>query len=248
MNTLATTGITININGAYETYYGGLFISLGDYPAQISLNGFKESVSATHFYHLCDIEHDHLEVDITHDFPSITVTQYRERCIGLELIQGYSKSYENLSKRFGINCRSLFDGLYDVTRQCPYDTIRTLLEHNDLFRQLYTGKMKYKFHFMTFFPAFMKDFESLAHTSCLATERKHQFFKGNKVRNLKHPSLMLMGRNELWLCINDHFQDESLSNVALSGAPYSRVDPHQSINDGQIQFLISNIFHLLFKP
>ncbi|CAM4789040.1 unnamed protein product [Rotaria magnacalcarata] len=144
MNTLATTGITININGAYETYYGGLFISLGDYPAQISLNGFKESVSATHFYHLCDIEHDHLEVDITHDFASITVTQYRERCIGLELIQGYSKSYENLSKRFGINCRSLFDGLYDVTRQCPYDTIRTLLERRWSFHVLRANSISNK--------------------------------------------------------------------------------------------------------
>ncbi|CAF1431144.1 unnamed protein product, partial [Rotaria sp. Silwood1] len=79
INQLSSTGITININGNDVTYFGGLFISLGDYPAQMSLNGFKESVAATHFCHLCDIQHDNLEEDISYDFPAITLSQYRER-------------------------------------------------------------------------------------------------------------------------------------------------------------------------
>ena len=45
----------------------------------MSLNGFKESVSATHFCHLCDIRHDYLEEDICYDFPAITVAEYRGR-------------------------------------------------------------------------------------------------------------------------------------------------------------------------
>ena len=45
----------------------------------MSLNGFEESVSATHFCHLCDIRHDYLEEDICYDFPAITVAEYRER-------------------------------------------------------------------------------------------------------------------------------------------------------------------------
>ncbi|CAF3963379.1 unnamed protein product [Rotaria sp. Silwood1] len=186
-------GITININGNDVTYFGGLFISLGDYPAQMSLNGFKESVAATHFCHLCDIQHDNLEEDISYDFPAITLSQYRER-------------------------------------------------------KLYPGKMKFKFHFMTHFPVIMKDFGPLPYTSCLATERKHQFFKGNKVRNLKNPSLMLARRHELWICINDHSHDGSLSHTALSNGSHGVLDNRQPITDGQIQFVISNLPKLPFKP
>jgi hypothetical protein len=47
----------------------------------MSLNGFKESVSATHFCHLCDIQHDYLEEDISYDFPTITLAEYRERSV-----------------------------------------------------------------------------------------------------------------------------------------------------------------------
>lgn len=74
-------GIKVNVDGKDTTYYGGLFLSLGDYPAQMSLNGFKESVSAAHFCHLCDIQHDNLEVDICHDFPTITIDEYRRRLV-----------------------------------------------------------------------------------------------------------------------------------------------------------------------
>ena len=101
---------------------------------------------------------------------------------------------------------------------------------------------------MTHFPAMMKDLGPLAYTSCLATERKHQFFKGNKVRNLKNPSLMLARRHEMWVCVNDHSQDGSLSYTALSNAPYGRLDDRHPINDGQIQFIISNMSKLPFKP
>jgi hypothetical protein len=133
-----------------------------------------------------------------------------------------------------------------------YDTHQQLSHfikiHNSLFKKFYPGKMKFKFHFMTHFPYMMKNLGPLAYTSCLATERKHQFFKGNKVRNLKHPSLMLARRHEMWVCVNDHSQDGSLSHNALSDIPCARLDDRQPINDGQIQFLISNMFNLPFKP
>ena len=74
-------GITISINGNDITYFGGLFISLGDSPAQMSLNGFKESVSAAHFCHLYDIQRKPLETDITYNFPIITLSEYRKRSV-----------------------------------------------------------------------------------------------------------------------------------------------------------------------
>jgi hypothetical protein len=126
-----------------------------------------------------------------------------------------------------------------------HDFINT---HNAAFKELYPGKMKFKFHFMTHFPTIMKDFGPLPYTSCLATERKHQFFKGNKTRNLKNPSLMLARRHELWICVNDRSQDGSLSHTVLSDGPLGRVDDQQPITDGQIQFVISNIPNLPFKP
>jgi hypothetical protein len=69
-------GITIDVNGNSTTHFAGLFVSLGDYPAKMSLNGFKESVAATHF---CDIQHDRLEDDISYDFPPIILNEYREQ-------------------------------------------------------------------------------------------------------------------------------------------------------------------------
>ncbi|CAF3810936.1 unnamed protein product [Rotaria magnacalcarata] len=370
INELSTTGITINVNGNDVTYFGGLFISLGDYPAQMSLNGFKESVSATHFCHLCDIQNNDLEEDIGHQFETITAAQYKERCDDLEKVQNNKQSFEYLSKKYGINCRSIFNEVYDVPRQCPYDIMHTLLEgvlpnhlnafldfcvtnsyftmnefcrevnqfpydetelkskphldlaadelkkqnnlgmpltsmqtfhlfinlpfilkkllnssnfpqyqavlicvdilslcfahtinssthdqlhqfiikHNYQFKQLYPGKMKFKFHFMTHFPEIMRDFGPLPYTSCLATERKHQFFKGNKVRNLKNPPLMLARRHELWLCVNDHSQDGSLSHTSLQNAPHGRLDNQQPISNAQIQFVIKNFRNLPFKP
>lgn len=50
------------------------------------------------------------------------------RCNDLELLKDFERSYENLSKKYGINHRSLLDDFYDVTRQCPYDIMHTLLE------------------------------------------------------------------------------------------------------------------------
>ena len=120
--------------------------------------------------------------------------------------------------------------------------------HNNLFRQFYPGRMKFKFHFMTHFPRLMKDLGPLAYTSCLATERKHQFFKGNKVRNLKNPCLMLARRHELWACVNDHRQDGFLSSTALSDPPHGQLDNRRTIDHVQIQFVINNLLNLPFQP
>ena len=58
--------------------------------------------------------------------------------------------------------------------------------HNDLLRKLCPSKMKFKFHFMTHFPDFMKDLGSLVYTLSLAIEKKNisVFCKGNKIRNM----------------------------------------------------------------
>ena len=129
------------------------------------------------------------------------------------------------------------------------DQLRCCIKkHNDLFRHLYPGKMKFKFHFMTHFPSIMKDFGPLIYTSCFATERKHQFFKGNKVRNLKNPSLMLARRHELWLCVNYYCQDGSLSHTALSNVSNGVLDKDESISDARVQFVITHLTNLPFKP
>ena len=72
-----------------------------------------------------------------------------------------------------------------ITHEMPEQLPHFIKMENKLFRRLYPGKMKFKFYFMTHFPRLMKDLEPLAYTSCLATETTHQFFKRNKVRNLK---------------------------------------------------------------
>ncbi|CAF2133147.1 unnamed protein product [Rotaria magnacalcarata] len=128
MHELSTTGITISINDTDVTYYGGLFLSLGDYSAHMSLNGFKETVSATHFCHLCDIQHNNLEADIDYDFQSTATDEYKRRCDDLDLAGDCNQSFDYLSKKYGMNNRSLFDEVYDVIRQCPFDVMHTLLE------------------------------------------------------------------------------------------------------------------------
>ncbi len=125
---------------------------------------------------------------------------------------------------------------------------RFINTHNEHFKNLYPGRMKFKFHFMTHFPEIMKNFGPLPYTSCLATEHKHQFFKGNKVRNLKNPCMMLARRHELWISVNDRSQDGSLSHTALSDGPHGQLDDQQPIDDHQIQFVINNIARLPFTP
>ncbi|CAF4647223.1 unnamed protein product [Rotaria sp. Silwood1] len=49
---------------------------------------------------------------------------------------------------------------------------------------------------------------------------------------------MLTRRHELWVCVNDHCQNGSLSYTALSGVPRSQLADRQPINDEQIQYLI----------
>ncbi|CAM4786110.1 unnamed protein product [Rotaria magnacalcarata] len=339
MHELSTTGITISINDTDVTYYGGLFLSLGDYSAQMSLNGFKETVSATHFCHLCDIQHNNLEADIDYDFQSTATDEYKRRCDDLDLAGDCNQSFDYLSKKYGMNNRSLFDEVYDVIRQCPFDVMHTLLEgvlpnhlnafldfcstagyftmdqfcrevnrfpydeselnskshldlasadlkkQNNLGMPLTSMQTFYLFINLPFvlknllhssdFPQYQAslicvDTLSLCFSntisittpdllrSCikkhndlfrrLYPERKHQFFKGNKVRNLKNPSLMLARRHELWLCVNDHCQDGSLSHAALVDGPNGVVDNRESISDARVQFIIANLPTLPFKP
>ncbi len=60
--------------------------------------------------------------------------------------------------------------------------------------------------------------------------------------------LMLARRHEMWVCVNDHSQQGSLSHNALADAPYGQLDDRQRIDDAQIQFVISNMFKLPFRP
>jgi len=55
----------------------------------MSLNGFKESVAATHFCHLCDIQHDYLEEDISYDFTGMfqLLTVFFDRAGGTTTIR-----------------------------------------------------------------------------------------------------------------------------------------------------------------
>ncbi|CAF1309486.1 unnamed protein product [Didymodactylos carnosus] len=127
---LKTQRIVVNINGQDERYYGGLFMTLGDYPAQMALHGFKESTSANHCCFKCDILSECIEEDIHIDLEDITNKEYKRRCNELEFVQYDPYSYEKLSKKFGINNRSLFDRFnhFDVMVQVFYDPMHTLLE------------------------------------------------------------------------------------------------------------------------
>ncbi len=57
----------------------------------MSLNGFKESVSAIHFCHLCDIQNNDLEEDVGHQFDTITAAQYKERFVSKKIILTLNK-------------------------------------------------------------------------------------------------------------------------------------------------------------
>ena len=49
-------------------------------------------------------------------------------CDDLDLARDCGQSFEYLSKKYGINNRSMFSEVYDVIRQCPFDIMHTLLE------------------------------------------------------------------------------------------------------------------------
>lgn len=59
---------------------------------------------------------------------------------------------------------------------------------------------------------------------------------------------MLARRHELWLCVNDHSQDGSLSHTALQDVPHGRVDNQHPISDNRIQFFSRNFRNLPFQP
>ena len=51
-------------------------------------------------------------------------------CDDLDLARDCGQSFEYLSKKYGINNRSMFSEVYDydVIHQCPFDIMHTLLE------------------------------------------------------------------------------------------------------------------------
>ncbi|CAF1394107.1 unnamed protein product, partial [Didymodactylos carnosus] len=58
VKTLCTTGLRVMGAGVEKIYFGGLFFTLGDYPAQQSIHGRKESVAAKTFCPCCDVAAD----------------------------------------------------------------------------------------------------------------------------------------------------------------------------------------------
>ncbi|CAF4402481.1 unnamed protein product [Didymodactylos carnosus] len=58
VKTLCTTGLRVMSAGVEKIYFGGLFFTLGDYPAQQSIHGRKESVAAKKFCPCCDVAAD----------------------------------------------------------------------------------------------------------------------------------------------------------------------------------------------
>ncbi|CAF1595549.1 unnamed protein product, partial [Didymodactylos carnosus] len=55
---LCTDGIRAIVNGNEKHYFGALFFTIGDYPAQQAIHGRKESVAANRFCPACDIPVD----------------------------------------------------------------------------------------------------------------------------------------------------------------------------------------------
>ncbi|CAF1333765.1 unnamed protein product [Didymodactylos carnosus] len=132
--------------------------------------------------------------------------------------------------------------LLDITDLCFATDIRhdtpNLLKswiwfHNTQFKILYPGKMKPKLHFLTHLPRQMVWFGPLRYTNCLASERKHQFFKSNKSRNFLNLTRTFSKRHELWCAIVDYNSDSSLSNKVLSD-PDERLISKTKLCDLQI--------------
>ncbi|CAF1301350.1 unnamed protein product, partial [Didymodactylos carnosus] len=81
IQTLEKEGIQVTVDGTDQRYFGGLFFTIGDYLAQTSMHGFKESVSAKHFCPLCNVTLDGLEPDIDLPLNCITIDEYRRRLL-----------------------------------------------------------------------------------------------------------------------------------------------------------------------
>ncbi|CAF0851657.1 unnamed protein product, partial [Didymodactylos carnosus] len=61
----------------------------------------------------------------------------------------------------------------------------------------------------------MRLFGPLRYTQCLSSERKHQFFKGNKHRNFKNLTKTCSKRHQVWQCCVDYNADGKLSRSVL---------------------------------
>ncbi|CAF1558182.1 unnamed protein product, partial [Didymodactylos carnosus] len=101
-----------------------------------------------------------------------------------------------------------------------------ILHHNHLVRKLYPNTLKQKYHFLLHLPRQMALFGPLKYTQCLASERKHQFFKGNKHRNFKNLPKTCTKRHQVWQCVTDYNADgSSSSNILKNKTILHRVSP-----------------------
>ncbi|CAF1291738.1 unnamed protein product, partial [Didymodactylos carnosus] len=332
---MAKDGVDVVINGARKIYQVALFFTSGDYPAQQTLHGRKESVSALKFCPCCNVTNDDYKDNIDQLPAHYTNLDYEQACKFIEecVRNGDENTTAIWRKFYGINNRSIFAELpnFDVTLQVLLDPMHILLQgvckyhlnaflqhcvdanrftmaqfclvinefsfdvsenlskpclnmrieelrnsttglpldamqtyhlsmnlpfilrkllknstfpaydailllvdivnliwaseaddqtvlqlqkstllHNKLYKQLYPDKLKQKFHFLLHLPRQMKLFGPHRFITTLASERKHQYFKGQKMHYFKNAPLTLTKRLQAWESVKDYNSDGTL--------------------------------------
>ena len=128
LNILATTGVSLSVNGVQRTFKGALLAFLADNLASNELGGFKKSFSfAFRSCRTCMVTNDSLSSAFVSDaFESRTETTHRLHCA---LLGGPASSH--YSNTYGINRQSsLLDilGYSMLGGGLPHDAMHDLLE------------------------------------------------------------------------------------------------------------------------
>ncbi|CAF1220764.1 unnamed protein product [Didymodactylos carnosus] len=125
--------------------------------------------------------------------------------------------------------------------------LKKLIEHhNRQFQQLYPTLAKPKYHFCTHLPYQVEQIGPQKYTKCLSTERKHQQFKGVKMRNFLNLPMTLSTRHELWISIIDHNEDGTLSTTVLHDPVEFKLSDNELTDQDVIQVLSQ--LNLPFDP
>ncbi|KAK3918481.1 Zinc finger protein SNAI1 [Frankliniella fusca] len=129
INVLSSTGVSFNLKTQKRLFHGFLECSLGDYPAQAALGGFKMSVTAEKPCRECYVSNEENYIDIS-DFSKFQLRDIEQHKKHLEEITTYEKltrkeqsSLKDPSVTFGINERSVLLDIqhFNVTKNMPQD-------------------------------------------------------------------------------------------------------------------------------
>lgn len=131
IKTLEEEGITIDINGADVNFKGTLILCLGDNPAQCSMGGFKQSVSALKPCRSCDVDSESWKESFKEDPSRLRELEEHKRQVAVVTDPSLTKEQRNnWTKEYGVNGAGelLHLKYFDVTKCLPHDPMHVLLE------------------------------------------------------------------------------------------------------------------------